>query len=80
MVMEVVVVSIDRPPSRWVSRDHSCGPSIPSVPPMSRDSLSGRGVRGISPADHAESEGSESVIQTGPEQAERVLCDPAVHS
>ena len=32
--------------------DHSCGPSIPPVPPMSRDSLSGHRLRGLSPADH----------------------------
>ena len=53
MVMEVMVVNIDRPPSRWVSRGHSCGPSIPPVPPMSRAFLSGHRLRGISPADHA---------------------------
>jgi len=33
--------------------DHSCGPSIPPVPPMSRAFLSGHRLRGFSPAGHA---------------------------
>ena len=32
--------------------DHSCGPSIHPVPPMSRDFLPGHGFRGLSPAGH----------------------------
>ena len=49
MVMEVMVVSIDRPPSRWVS----WGSPVWPLDPSGGDDESGHRLRGLSPADHA---------------------------
>ena len=75
-IQAVAVSGIDRPPSRWVS----WGSLVWPLDPSGGDDAVGSPPPWPLACRPCESEESESVIQTGPEQAERVLCYPAVHS